>query len=173
MTRFVRRTIPRSSMTLKLSWIKPRSFSPIFFRRSIETVMPIVINPSPPIWIRHKITACPKSVQCVNVSTTIRPVTQVALVAVNSADKNVVVSPGFVDHGSSNNRVPMSIMIKKPPAINCIPEKRLLTVANMAYTILCFLEFALHNIIGFLLFFVYIFFGSCDRLIIVLPGKAE
>ena len=122
--RFVRRTRPRSSMTLKLSRSKPRSFKPIFWRSSIETVIPIVINPRPPICIKRRRTTCPKSVQWVKVSATTSPVTQVALAAVNSAVIKEVCSPDFVAQGSSNSNVPIKIMIKKPIAIICIPDSR-------------------------------------------------
>ena len=44
-----------------------------------------VTRPKPPTWIRTRITACPNTVNWVQVSRTTRPVTQVALVAVNMA----------------------------------------------------------------------------------------
>ncbi len=132
-TRLVRRTIPRSSITLKLSCISPRSLKPILRRKSMDTVMPMVINPSPPIWIKTRSTICPKSVQCVKVSATIRPVTQVALAEVNSAVKNEVCSPDFVANGSIKSSVPASMIRKNPPAIICIPEKRLYNLGNIKF----------------------------------------
>lgn len=41
-----------------------------------------VINPRPPSWIIARMTTCPNRVQCAQVSTRIRPVTQDAEVAV-------------------------------------------------------------------------------------------
>ena len=41
--------------------------------------------PKPPIWMSSRITTCPNGLQWVAVSTTTRPVTQAALVAVKSA----------------------------------------------------------------------------------------
>ena len=43
--------------------------------------------PSPPDWIRTRITAWPKLLQYVGVSTTIRPVTQIAEVAVKKLER--------------------------------------------------------------------------------------
>jgi hypothetical protein len=51
------------------------------------TVVNVMI-PRPPTWIRNRIHACPAVVKYVAVSTTIRPVTQTALVAVKSASSH-------------------------------------------------------------------------------------
>ena len=46
-----------------------------------------VMKPSPPSWIIARITTCPNSVHCVQVSTRISPVTQLEEVAVNNPVK--------------------------------------------------------------------------------------
>ena len=58
------------------------------------------------------------------VSTTISPVTQVALAEVNNAVKKEVCSPALVAKGSINSAAPNKIIRKKPPAISCVPESR-------------------------------------------------
>ena len=62
-----------------------RSYRPIFLPRTIRVVVMTVMNPSPPIWMRMRITTCPKPVHLRNVSAVTNPVTQVEDVAVNSA----------------------------------------------------------------------------------------
>ena len=49
-----------------------------------------VINPKPPIWIKSAMTACPKPVKAVPVSTTASPVTVTAEVEVNSASDRLI-----------------------------------------------------------------------------------
>ena len=61
--------------------------------------------------------------QCVYVSTTIRPVTQVALVAVNKAFMYEIDLPSALAAGSDSRRLPPNIVIKKPSAITCVYEK--------------------------------------------------
>ena len=60
----------------------------------------------------NKITNCPKTVQWDAVSATTRPVTQVALVAVNNAVKKSVFSPAVVDAGSIKSVVPTTMTSK-------------------------------------------------------------
>ena len=74
----------------------------------------IVIKPRPPIWIITRMTHWPKSDQWVKVSTVTRPVTHVALVAVKSASRKVVVWPSFAEKGIKRSSVPTVMMIKKP-----------------------------------------------------------
>ena len=52
-----------------------------------------VMIPSPPSWMRSRTYACPHVVKYVAVSTTMRPVTQTALVAVNRASSQLSSSP--------------------------------------------------------------------------------
>ncbi len=77
----------------------------------------MVINPRPPTCIINKITICPKTVQFDAVSTTTSPVTQVALVAVNSAVKKSVSPPAAVDIGSINSNVPAPMTSRYPMAM--------------------------------------------------------
>jgi hypothetical protein len=68
----------------------------------VETVM----YPSPPTWIKARITPWPKGDQKWGVSTTIRPVTQTAEVAVNRAAIRGGLSPTAVAYGSMRRPVP-------------------------------------------------------------------
>jgi hypothetical protein len=67
-----------------------------------------VMTPSPPSWMRVRITTCPKGVKYVAVSWTIRPVTQMADVAVNRASKKDI-CPVFVLKGRRRRIVPVTI----------------------------------------------------------------
>ena len=58
---------------------------PIFFPKKRMTEVTTTTTPSPPIWIKKRMTACPKKDQCVAVSYTIKPVTQEAEVEVKGA----------------------------------------------------------------------------------------
>jgi len=60
----------------------------------------------------NKITACPKYDQCENVSATLNPVTQEALVAVKSADRKFTLL-SRVANGRHNTAVPKQIIAKK------------------------------------------------------------
>ena len=67
-----------------------RSCSDRDFPIEIENNVMTVINPSPPTWISARITSCPKTDQCVKVSYTTSPVTQVAEVEVKTASRKRV-----------------------------------------------------------------------------------
>ena len=54
---------------------------------------------------------CPKTVKVLLVSTTMSPVTQIALVDVNSAFINVI--PSVVDIGNNSNKVPTTTRHRK------------------------------------------------------------
>ena len=58
-----------------------------------------VINPRPPSWIIARMTTCPNRVQCAQVSTRIRPVTQDAEVAVKRAGERIGGLPVPAGHG--------------------------------------------------------------------------
>ena len=75
-----------------------------------------VMKPRPPIWMSVMITIWPKVVQPVKVSRTIRPVTQVALVAVNSASSGAAGAP-LEAMGSISSPAPIRITRKKLSAI--------------------------------------------------------
>ena len=72
-----------------------------------------VIKPSPPSWMSTRMTICPNSVKCVPVSTTTRPVTQEADVAVNSASKKLSGSP-WEAMGNISSSAPRRATHKKP-----------------------------------------------------------
>ena len=63
-------------------------------------------------------TICPNKDHLVNVSATISPVTQVALVAVKRASSGDVKLPSRAETGRHNKKVPVSIKIAKLSAIN-------------------------------------------------------
>lgn len=69
-----------------------------------------VIRPNPPSCMRNIITVCPNNVKAVPVSTTIKPVTVTAEVAVNKVSNHEIVC--VVAIGSFNNTVPITIRIK-------------------------------------------------------------
>ena len=102
---------------LMLVAMTPRSRMLIRCFTSREKSVAMVIKPRPPIWMSTSITAWPKNVQYVPVSTTTSPVTQLALVAVKSAGTKPVTVPDFDEMGSISNSVPSSIIRKKPRAI--------------------------------------------------------
>ena len=86
-------------------------------RSSSDVAVMTDIKPRPPIWMSRRMTHLPKSDQCTAVPTVTRPVTQVALVAVNSASIKGVARPLFAAQGSVSSSVPVRIMSAKPTAI--------------------------------------------------------
>ena len=79
-----------------------------------------VMNPTPPISIRITRTSCPKNVQVLNVSNRIRPVTQVADVAVKKQSENGILAPVFDDIGSQSRNAPTRITRTKPTGMICV-----------------------------------------------------
>ena len=75
-----------------------------------------VMKPRPPIWMSVMITIWPKVVQPVKVSRTIRPVTQVALVAVNSASSGAAGAP-LEAMGSISSPAPVRMTSRNPTAM--------------------------------------------------------
>ena len=73
--------------------------------------------PSPPIWIITRIRICPKSDQWLKVSTNTNPVTQEALVAVNSAVIKSVHCPSLEETGNVRRQAPIRIIAIKFNAI--------------------------------------------------------
>ena len=82
-----------------------------------------VIKPNPPAWIPAAITTSPKVDQYDGVSTTTRPVTHTADVAVNSASRNDVSTPRSCDTGSISSSVTMTI-IDANPSMTTTPGRR-------------------------------------------------
>ena len=110
------RTEPRSRAPAD-SWARIRSVSAVRRpTRSRSSSVEPVMNPNPPTWMRPRITNCPKGLQYVAVSTTTRPVTHTADVAVNSAVTGVVHSPDTADSGRVSRPVPMAIRTRNPRA---------------------------------------------------------
>jgi hypothetical protein len=64
--------------------------------------------------MRPKMTACPNPLQWVPVSTTAKPVTDTADVAVNRASSNEVDWPDAVAAGNNNSTVPNAMVATKP-----------------------------------------------------------
>ena len=75
-----------------------------------------VMKPSPPSWIIARITTCPNSVHCVQVSTRISPVTQLEEVAVNNPVKKPALCPSREATGRVSSRAPTRMMMAKEAA---------------------------------------------------------
>ena len=137
-TRRISRTMPPLESRPKPAPMTMRSRSVIVRRSSSDAAVMTDIKPRPPIWMSRRITHLPKSDQCTAVLTVTRPVTQVALVAVNSASMKGVARPLFAAHGSMSSSAPARIMSAKPTAITiaaCIARlfgARLLTPVTAA-----------------------------------------
>ena len=91
--------------------------------------------PKPPTWISSRMTTWPKPLQYVAVSTVIRPVTQTALVAVNSAVTSGAPSSPARDTGSISSSVPTTTAVPKARTItwagcrnNGLPGARIFTI---------------------------------------------
>ena len=80
--------------------------------------------PNPPIWTRPMITTSPKDDQYVGVSTTTRPVTQMADVEVKIAVRNGARSPLSVANGSMSRPAPIRMPIPKAATTNCAGWRR-------------------------------------------------
>tara|TARA_B100001750_G_scaffold190088_1_gene160154 strand:- start:838 stop:1161 length:324 start_codon:yes stop_codon:yes gene_type:complete len=78
-------------------------------------IMPAVMIPRPPIYIRPVITSCPKPVQYVAVSTTTSPVTHAADVAVKNATSRGALLESEVEIGRESIAVPIPMRSAKPP----------------------------------------------------------
>ena len=78
-------------------------------------IMPAVMIPSPPIYIRPVITNCPKPVQYVALSTITSPVTQAADVAVKKATSKGALPEAEVEIGRESITVPMPMRSANPP----------------------------------------------------------
>lgn len=107
------RTTPSISLRFSVETIMSRSESPILRRRAKETRVMTVINPRPPSWIIARMTTCPNRVQCAQVSTRIRPVTQDAEVAVKRQVSGSVACPSRLATGSMSSSVPSKMITPK------------------------------------------------------------
>ena len=79
-------------------------------------------TPMPPVWIRSRMTACPKGDQAVQVSRTTSPVTQTAEVAVNRASVGGHATRSADENGSISSSVPSAMITANPKMIICDGE---------------------------------------------------
>ena len=84
-------------------------------KRAKKLVM--VITPKPPICISSMMTICPSTVNVVGTSIVVKPVTQTALVAVNSESIHDKCTPCWTQRGISRRPEPTSMMNRKLTAI--------------------------------------------------------
>ena len=119
-TVFCRDTMPSISLTLRACAITSRCFRPIRRRKAKITRVATDMKPRPPIWIRHKITICPKSVHWVQVSKRDSPVTQVAEVAVNKAGRKPQDTPPREAAGRHSSPAPSKIMARNTTATTLV-----------------------------------------------------
>jgi len=83
---------------------------PAINNKAVDSVM----MPKPPNWIRNRITHCPKRLKALPVSTTVRPVTQTAEVAVKRAFMKPRRWPVEAE-GNIRSKVPTAISRMNPP----------------------------------------------------------
>lgn len=89
-----------------------RSIKPICLPRRRKKNITVTINPTPPTWIRNRITTWPMNVNVFTVVTIFKPVTVAAEVDVKSAVKKLI--GWYVIPGSKSNPVPVRIRMKSP-----------------------------------------------------------
>jgi hypothetical protein len=141
--RRVRRTTPPICVRSSDSLRKMRSRMPTRQPKSRNSSVVLVMNPKPPSWIRTRITACPKGLQCVAVSTGTSPVTHTADVATNSAITGDVHSRSLDDTGSMRRQVPTKIIAPNPPTstngsdATCSRGQRLRGLSRLTSTRAC------------------------------------
>ena len=85
----------------------------------------MVMTPRPPIWIKTRITTWPKVLQVDTVVTVTRPVTQVAVVAVNRASRYGTGLPSAALMGRASRRLPIKIIPRKLSMIICVVVSRI------------------------------------------------
>ena len=78
--------------------------------------------PSPPTCIKISITICPNMLQVEAVGSVTRPVTQVEVVAMNSASRYGTASPVAELIGKAKNALPISIVTRKLNNIICVVD---------------------------------------------------
>ena len=97
-----------------------RCFSPTFRRSRKITRVAADIKPRPPISIRDSRTTWPKPLHWLQVSKGVRPVTQVAEVAVNKAWRKEQDCPSREAAGSIRRQVPTQMIPKNITAISFV-----------------------------------------------------
>ena len=145
--------IPPYLFTFKLLAAKRRFLKVILLPAIMAKKVVKVIMPSPPIWIRMRITSCPQNVKACGVSTTINPVTHEADVDVNNASMGFI--PEVVASGSNSNNVPKVIKLAKVKS-NRYSGDRLLKNAPIFLIDTISLQFVIVQ--HFLCFFKYLTF---------------
>ena len=109
--------MPSRLSTFSASRTRERPFK--LMRRPVTSAspMPMDATPKPPIWMSTAMTTWPNILKVSAVSTTTRPVTQTALVAVNRASSGAMCSPGCTAKGSISSAAPHKISSAKPSAM--------------------------------------------------------
>ncbi len=110
----VRRTTPAIEKEPSASCMSRRSCRLIRRPSARNMRADVDMIPRPPIWMRSMMTIWPKGEKYVAVSTTIRPVTQTADVAVKKASTRERSLPGWTAMGSESRIVPNRISAAKP-----------------------------------------------------------
>ena len=110
-------TIPEKLSTFSASRTRLRPRMLMERPAASASAMPTEVMPSPPIWISSASTTCPNRVRVSAASTTTSPVTQTALVAVNSESSGVKVCPGLTEQGSNSSPAPSRMTSANPAAI--------------------------------------------------------
>ena len=116
-TAFTRWVTSKKVVEFRDSWASCIFRSPNFLPIATLKKVVKVIRPSPPIWISSKMTILPNIDHLMYVSNTIKPVTQVALVAVKRQSKKLVACPSLELMGSIRRSVPAKITMAKLMAI--------------------------------------------------------
>ena len=111
---FVNLTMPPSFGAATASCMVVRWKIPIRCPVRSSVAAATVMTPRPPIWMSRMMMVWPKADHPVAVSRTMRPVTQTALVAVNSASSNGALSPSLEATGSVRSSAPRSMTRKNP-----------------------------------------------------------
>ena len=88
----------------------------LLIKKSAKKLVMVMI-PSPPTWMSMMMTICPKLVNVLGTSIVVSPVTQTALVAVNSESIQERCTPGWMQRGISNKPEPARMMNMKLTAI--------------------------------------------------------
>ena len=110
------RTTPSRSFRLRVDTMMSRSDRPMRRRSAKDTRVITVIKPRPPSWIISRMTSCPNRDHWTQVSTRIRPVTQVEEVAVKRAVKKPALCPSREAMGRVSSSAPTRIMMAKDAA---------------------------------------------------------
>ena len=84
----------------------------------------VTINPSPPMVISAKITACPKVAQYSGVLTSVCPVTVTADMEVKNAVSTAVNCPELAEMGSARSPAPTAVSSTYPPISSAVTPRK-------------------------------------------------